>query len=545
MTTITEPRRTADPADDPAAVEVVETVKAATPAPAGASEADPPALRDMPRMLWPVAAVAVVGGTVAAVTGFALSYRALADAAERWGFGHWGSRAFPLGVDGAILALYAFDLILVWRQMPKPLLRIAAHAMTGVTIALNVIAAAAAVRLSSWDAFQADPGRLLSHAAMPAVFVLAVEGLRHLITRTARLEAGAGTLTLRDWLLAPGQTWRVWRQAGLWGYTYDAVRTLERERAVYRVWLRHREEIERGMAEDAVSVLDRLPDLLAPYGVTVKEALALPDRMRREEQRRRAERERAEQELRHQAEQEQREREHAETLARLAAEAEQIRVQGEVAALRATVDGERRAAEHRAAALADTAGIEASAARSAAERAATEAQRRAEAEEQAEDSARTAALRRKAAEDAKAAARAEAEAARLKEQTEEARLAAARAEAETQELAARAAEDAARAAQAQQDAAQAREAAAALDLRAALAEEAAGLPDRERQVRRVARMILAEAGGVALRMPTTHIERRLGVANSTASGYRDAAAQLIASGYDPATDPIHAMEVQR
>ncbi|MFC8008471.1 DUF2637 domain-containing protein [Streptomyces olivaceus] len=509
--------------------------------------------RRLHRIMWAVVGVAFVAGLAAAGVGFALSYGTLVDAAARWGYGPWEQKAFPLGVDGLIIALYSIDLVLVWRRMPKPMLRVAAHAVTAVTIGLNVIAAADGVSAAAglWEAFTRDPGRLIGHAAMPAAYVLLTEAARHLISRTARLESGdTGALTLADWLLRPVTTWWVFRTAKTFPMPYAEVREVRREIAIHRVWIQYREEIEAARADaeahgtafderDAVTVLDRLPELLAPYGVTPDEALALPDRMRQQEQDRRAAQDREEQKRRHQAEADRREREHAEKLARLAAEADEIRAQGEIDTLRATVEGKSKAAAHRAAAAADTAGIEASAQRSRAERAASEEQRRLDAEEQAEETAKTAALRRKAAEDQNAAARVAQETARRREETAARALNASRAEAEAKRLADETAEAAARTAGWEKATAQQRAETAALNLRASLAEEAAGLSDRERQERRVARMILAEADGEPLKMPTTVIEQRLGVANSTATGYRDAAGRLIASGYNPDTDPIH------
>ncbi|MEU3423619.1 DUF2637 domain-containing protein [Streptomyces murinus] len=542
----------------PAAIET-EPAEAAAGVPAPTPEAGTrTAPRRLRAIMWAVAGVAVVAGIAAAGVGFALSYGTLVSAAAGWGFGAWQQRLFPLGVDGLIIALYSLALVLVWRRMPKPGLLIAAHAITAVTVALNVIAAADGLPNSPglWQAFRQDPGRLLGHAAMPAAYVLLVEAARHLVTRAARLESGdTGTLTLADWILRPGVTWWVFRTAKTFPMPYAEARQMRREIEIHRVWTRYREEIEAARAEaaeageeydehNAVTVLDRLPDLLAPFGVGLDEALALPDEMRRREQQRRSERERTEQQRRHQEESDRRALEHAERMANLAAEQEELRAQGEVDLLRAQTEGERRAAEHRAAGTADVAAIEASALKSAAERAATEEQRRALAQEEAVENARTAALRRKAAEDNEAAVKLAEDQARRAAEAAETKERAARTAADAAKLAAAAAADEDRAARLTLAAAEARDAAAALDLRAALAEEAAGLPERERQVRRVARMILAEAGGEAVRLPTTKIEARLRVANSTATSYRDAAARLLASGYDPETDPLHAADLE-
>ena len=570
MTTTTEPLG-ADAADTRSALPA-QTGRDADPAP-GAEDAsgavddstqdDRPDVRPAPRrrlirIMWAVAFVAVIAGLTVAAVGFALSYHTLVDAARGWGFGVRGSYAVPVGIDGLIIALYSIDLVLVWRKMPKPSLLLAAHATTAVTVVLNVTAAADSAPGSRgvWEVAQADPGRLISHAVMPVAYVLLTEAARHLITRTARLEEGRGALTLADWLLDPRGTWRVWRRAQLWGYDYTTVRGLERDRAIYGVWLKYRQEIETARAQhrkqggtdetfdesSLVTVLDRLPDLLAPYGVTVDEALALPDRMRREEQERRNARERAEQELKHEGEAAARELRHAETLARLAAEKEELREQGELDKLRAQVDGDRKAAEHYAAATADTAGIEAAAQRTRAERLATEEQRRAEAEEQAEETARTAALRLKAAEDDDKAARLEQENSRRRQQLADEKKRAATTAADAQRLAKQAAEDQEAAAAAERRAIEHRTAIARAELVAVAAEDAARLTDRERNIRRVARLILTEAGGNPLGLPLARVEAALGVANGTASGYRTEAGYLIESGYDHRTDPIHAAD---
>ncbi|KPC68384.1 hypothetical protein ADL27_56940 [Streptomyces sp. NRRL F-6602] len=423
----------------------------------------------MPALMWPVVIVAALGGTTTAVVGFALSYGTLVEAAQTWGFGPVGSQVFPLGIDGAILAFYAWALVLIYRRMPKPLLMWAAHLMTVVTVLLNVDAAARDLPSapSAWDVLADQPGRLLSHGSMPIVFVFIVEGLRHYIVRTARLESGAGTLELSAWVLNFRETWRVFRTARIWDLPYDVVREQRRTLAIHRVWHDHREAIESQAVSPAV-----LAELLAPHGVSVEDALALPDQMRRAEKKREAEGERERRRLEHDAE-----------LERLHTEAETLRATAEVDVLRAEVEGEREAATHRARAAAETAAVEASAATREAQRAATEAERRADDEED-----EAAAIER---------------------------------EAKNKQLRRQAAQD---------------------EAAAIAAEDVAGLGERERNVRRVARMILVEGGGDPNRVPLGAIETRLGVANGTASTYRNAAIGLISEGYDHRQDPLHAAD---
>ena len=567
VTTMTAPHTEAAPGrppePEPTAPEVLATGEYDTGRAAEASaetlpepelepESAPAPRRRLTTIMWIVAGIATLAGLVVAGVGFALSYGALVDAARNWGFGPKGSYAFPIGVDGLIVALYSIALVLAWRRMPKPMLLVAAHITTGVTIVLNILAAADSVPGSPgvWEVAQTDPGRLLAHAAMPIAYVLLTEAARHLITRTARLESGERGLTLADWFLRFGTTWWVFRTAKTYPMSYAEARKMRRELAIHRVWVDYREEIETARRKadeagqefsehDTVTVLDRLPDLLAPYGVTAEEALALPDQMRAREQKRRADRERAEQALAHQEAADRRERAHADKIAELDAEATEIRAQGELDALRATVDGESKAASHRAAAAADTAGIEAAAQRGRAERAATEAQRQDEAAEEAEESARTAAARRKAADDDKAALAIEQQNVRRRQEVADAQKLAVDTEAEKQRTEQLAAEGQAATAAALRKATEDRDAAARAELSAVAAEDAAGLSQRERNIRRVARLIFAEAGGEALRLPLAKIEEVFNIANGTASDYRYEAAQLIESGYDYRADPLH------
>lgn len=573
MTTVIEPRTESAP-DAPASAGAVATETSADdPAQKGTdgtgrtagdgagTPADVPAEPErgpMPWYMWVVVGVAIIAGAIVTAVGFALSYNELVKAAQGWGFGRWGARLFPIGIDGLVIALYAVSLVLAWLKMPKPGLVLTAHAGTVVTIVLNSLAAAdsAPGRPGVRQLLFTDPGRLLSHAVMPVAYVVLVEAARHLIVRSARLESGGGRggeLSLADWLLDGRTTWAVYRLATTRSMTYARAREIRRELEIHKLWIQYREEIETARREakaaenefdedDSVTVLDRLPMLLAPYGVTPEEALALPGRMRAQEQQRRADRARAKQLLDHKKKADERDRAHADRMAELTARAEEVRKEGELNVLTATVEGETKAATHQAAALADEAGIEASARRSRAERAATEEQRRIEAEEQAEESARTAALRRKTAEDEAVALRLEEENDRRRQESAAAKLETVRAEDEAKRLAAEAAETENRAATLAQDTAHKRASSAEFDLRATLAEEAAGLSDRDRNIRRVVRLAHAEAGGQVLALTTTRIEQYCRVANSTATGYREAAAILANSGYNPMTDPLHSVD---
>jgi hypothetical protein len=89
------------------------------------------------------------------------------------------------------------------------------------------------------------------------------------------------------------------------------------------------------------------------------------------------------------------------------------------------------------------------------------------------------------------------------------------------------------AAEAERAAAETRRVAAEIERRAVEAEDAAKLSPRERAVRKVARMILGSAAGVAGQLPLADIQRKLEVSPGTASEYRQEAAELLAAGYRP------------
>ncbi|MFJ5658669.1 DUF2637 domain-containing protein [Streptomyces microflavus] len=577
--TAAETRRSAGRPTIPAATTPV-TATTAPDSAAGtpvAADAKPGAKDRHRKLMIPLAVLAVLSGLAAASVGFALSYGALRSAAVGWGFGAgWQSYAFPIGVDGLIVALYTVDLVLAWKRMARPWMRIAAHAVTGVTIVLNMAAAAgsagsAGASTGLLTALGEHPARLLSHAAMPIAYALLIEAARGAIVRVAKLESGTwddDRLTLADWALRFPTTWKIFKHAKTWPSTITEARTHVRELAVYRIWLKHREEIEAGLEAGKVGVLDRMPQLLAPYGVSVEEARALPETMRERERQRaedtaRAERERQDaQEAREREEKRRREQqtredererqrqaredEHAERLADLAAKAEETRLAGELAVLQAETTGAAQAARATAEGAGAAAELQAQTTLAAARRAATEEERRTALEEAAEETARTAEARRAAAEANRAAAEIERKAAEEAARTarakaDEARAAAdqaaakARTEEAAQETAARrraAAADLETAAETELRAAEAARRAAETRAAAAHAEALAGLDVVQIKTRVAARVLLADpqADGATL-------AAALGNASpSRTSDYRKAALGLIAQGY-PETDP--------
>ncbi|NUK11175.1 DUF2637 domain-containing protein [Streptomyces lunaelactis] len=507
------------------------------------------------RLMTALSLVAAIGGTLVGVIGFAMSYSTLAKVALSWGFSKELAPWFPVGVDASIIAFLALDLYLIRKSTPWPLLRMAAHAMTGATIWFNA---------SSQGQISADPVKAASHGVMPILFVIGVEAARRLIIQKARLEAGTVTdrIPLHRWILSPVATPRFYRRMRLHSISsYPEMIRRQQDLIGYEQWLKRKHDGDLSKASED----ERLPMKMAAHGYTVAEALAMPEQQERDAEAR--------------AEEAERRRLDAETrqeLARKKAEADRLEADGQLEAVRARVEGEtgqaraharaqvsaaERAAELEEAALETAVIAEARAREAEAER--KEAQEReakgaadvraAELERQAAEKRRLAAeADRVAAAEAQAIETAEiaearkrtAEANRLTAETERAAAEARRRTAETDRLTAQENERKAladagvqdarkREAETEHAAAEARLAAAEIERRAVEIEDAAKLSPRERSVRKVARMILA-AGGDADHVLLADIQRETAVSSTdTASKYRQEAVDLLSQGYRP------------
>lgn len=206
---------------------IVEGWQSLMPAPTPGPTTTPRTLNRTQKTLVGIVASGVV---LIAGIGFAGSYRAVAHLATKKDFGQF-AQVFPIGIDAGIVVFLALDLLLTWLRMPYPLLRPAAWALTGATIAFNAATA--------WP----DALGVGMHAATPALFVVAVEAARHATGRVADLTADKHTENppLMRWLLAPFATFRIWRRMRLWSIrSYEAVITIERDAAIYRENLKAR-----------------------------------------------------------------------------------------------------------------------------------------------------------------------------------------------------------------------------------------------------------------------------------------------------------------
>src|SRR3954447_25790453 len=202
--------------------------------------------------------VVVAGAVVIAAIGFAGSYSAVRDLAQKKGFG-WFANVFPIGIDAGIVVLLALDLLLTWLRIPFPLLRQTAWLLTAATIAFNAAAA--------WP----DPLGVGMHAVIPILFVVSVEAARHAIGRVADITADKHMegVRLTRWVLSPGPTFLLWRRMKLWELrSYEQVIKLEQDRLVYQARLHSR--FGRAWRRKA-PVESLMPLRLARYGVPLAE----------------------------------------------------------------------------------------------------------------------------------------------------------------------------------------------------------------------------------------------------------------------------------
>ncbi|MEU9014266.1 DUF2637 domain-containing protein [Streptomyces sp. NPDC048479] len=206
----------------------------------------------------------VVAVLVIATLGFIGSYAAVTELARRKGFGDF-ARAFPIAVDAGIIAFLALDLLLTWLRMPFAMLRHVAWGLTGATIAFN-----AATAWPDWIGVG-------MHGVIPVLFVIAVEAARHAVGRIADITADKHIdgIPLSRWIVAPLGSFRIWRRMRLWNIrSYDQVLILERQARIYRAQLRK----EHGRAWRRKAGADQLLVLtLAKDGMSITEAIQLPE----------------------------------------------------------------------------------------------------------------------------------------------------------------------------------------------------------------------------------------------------------------------------
>jgi hypothetical protein len=142
-----------------------------------------------------------------AVLGAIGSFATVRSLATPW-FGGW-AWIVPIGVDIGILALLGWDLLAEYLRLPWPVLHWTAWGFIASTVYLNVAAAHGNVTGS------------IMHAAMPALFITVIEGIRHLIRQWTGLAAGVRIerIPAPRWLLAPRSSFLLARHMVLWHVT--------------------------------------------------------------------------------------------------------------------------------------------------------------------------------------------------------------------------------------------------------------------------------------------------------------------------------------
>ncbi len=151
--------------------------------------------------------VTVVIGVMAALiaaAGMTLSFHAVSVRMTP-SFGPRWAWLVPLVVDLTVLVFSGVDLVLSRLGISHPLARWTVYGATFGTVWLNYSAGG-------------DPVGRVAHVLMPAVWVMFVEIMRHVVRRVA-LNAGASRrepIPTARWLLAPLPTFLLWRRMILW-----------------------------------------------------------------------------------------------------------------------------------------------------------------------------------------------------------------------------------------------------------------------------------------------------------------------------------------
>ncbi|MBS2966406.1 DUF2637 domain-containing protein, partial [Actinocrinis puniceicyclus] len=164
--------------------------------------------------------VTVVIGVMAALIalgGMVLSFRAVSSEMIP-AFGARWAWLVPIVVDLTVFVFSGVDLVLARLDMSHPLARWTVYGATGGTVWLNYSVGGSAA------------GRV-AHVLMPAIWVVFVELMRHVVRRQANLATGSHRepIPAARWLLSPWPTLKLWRRMVLWR-VHSYPRALEQEK---------------------------------------------------------------------------------------------------------------------------------------------------------------------------------------------------------------------------------------------------------------------------------------------------------------------------
>ncbi|HEY8455760.1 MAG TPA: DUF2637 domain-containing protein [Actinopolymorphaceae bacterium] len=222
------------------------------------------------------------------VLGFVNSFRAVAEAAEPM-FGPLAPTV-PIGIDVGIAVFTGLDLVLAKLNMRPVWLRVVPWSLVAATIYLNVEGQ------DTWF------GRV-SHAVLPALWVVAVEVATHAIRTHARLvstKPRMDRIRFSRWVLSPVATALLWRRMVLWEIrSYPDALARERDRILARTRLQdtygriawrwkapRRERALYRLGELAPDALTEAVTALDTGGTATEAGAARPVRKRRTAKRR-------------------------------------------------------------------------------------------------------------------------------------------------------------------------------------------------------------------------------------------------------------------
>lgn len=175
-------------------------------------------------------AIGIIGLVVFALgaLGFVNSFAAVKEAAVPY----FGDLAWtlPIGVDLAIGAFSATEILLSRLGMRLSILRLVTWTLTVVTVYLNVSG-------------ETSPFGIIAHAVLPGLWVLAVEVTAYAVRRRYKLSQAKNmeSIRLSRWILSPISTFFLWRRSVLWETrSYEAALRRERDRAYAKADLQER-----------------------------------------------------------------------------------------------------------------------------------------------------------------------------------------------------------------------------------------------------------------------------------------------------------------
>ncbi|WP_420714238.1 MULTISPECIES: DUF2637 domain-containing protein [unclassified Streptomyces] len=190
--------------------------------------AERPAVPPLTRPEMGLAGVGAIAAAAVGALGLYSSFDAVSLAAARWGFSN--PHTLPIAIDIAIPVFTLANLLLIRLDMALAWVRFVPWVLTLVTCWLNI---AAGNSLSA----------KVAHGTMPLLWVVFSEIGAHVYA--VRIGAAIGRrmekIRFSRWLLAPAQTFALWRRMTLWEVTsYTRALALERERLLSRADLHER-----------------------------------------------------------------------------------------------------------------------------------------------------------------------------------------------------------------------------------------------------------------------------------------------------------------